>query len=683
MSELLSQQSVNTINLSAELRRTLQDIREILHRRGRLSSRNESLDETCKLLFSHIMSLAHGSAGISRASVLNGRAKTSAAATALRKFVNDSYREYLPSSLAHEMKAEDFSLKLKPQEDPLALEVIDCFEQLGGRVSARALRHVDVLNDVFGKFLADSFTDEKELGQYLTPPEVVSFMVQLAVADMSPSELAALCDPESCAHGGLILDPSAGVLSFLTELLKLLRHKIAEERGVEEADRWTDTMVREVIVGLDKSERMIRLALTSSALFGLPAAKLHLANSLARTGEDADLTSSLEGRTRLILTNPPFGAEFQGNDLLKYQLVTKWARKTPSKVNSELLFMERYGDWLMPGGRLLAIVPDSILTNRGLYEDLRTHLADRIELRAVVSLPAVTFASAGTTTKTSVIYLRKLNGTPRKRRPAFFAVCEDVGFTIQTKETLRIKVPTSNNQLPAILREFLDPAIEPKHGRRVADVERQSRWDANYHGSLSSEIEQRLSIAEQGGLRVREVADLASERVSPRRLGETFEYIEISDVDGDTCMVRTKTVPSADAPSRARRRVRAGDVLVSTVRPDRRVIGVVRDSQDGAICTTGFAVLRPKAIEPVALAYLLKTDFVTAQIMRNNIGIAYPTIEEACLLDVLLPVGKDRADELKAAGAELIAAERAIEEQREGFRREIEQAVSEWTTTHP
>ncbi|HEX8177151.1 MAG TPA: N-6 DNA methylase [Pyrinomonadaceae bacterium] len=683
MSELLSQHNTNTINLSAELRKTLQEIREILHRRGRLSSRNESLDETCKLLFAHIMSVAHGSDGISRASVLNGRAKTSAAAASLRNFVNESYKTYMPSSLAHEMKADDFNLKIKPQEDLLALEVIDCFEQLGGRVSASTLKHVDVLNDVFGKFLADSFTDEKELGQYLTPPEVVSFMVQLAVADMSSSELAALRDPYTCAQTGLILDPSSGVLSFLTELLKLLRHKIAEERGIEQADKWTDAMVREVIVGLDKSERMIRLALTSSALFGLPAAKLHLANALARTGKDAELTASLEGRVQLILTNPPFGAEFQGNDLLKYQLVTKGARKIPAKVNSELLFMERYVDWLMPGGRLLAIVPDSILTNRGLYEDLRTNLADRIELRAVVSLPAVTFAGAGTTTKTSVIYLRKPNGTHRKKRIAFFAVCEDVGFTIQTKETLRIKVPTRNNQLPAILREFLDPAAEPIHGRRVAGVERRSRWDANYHASLSADIEQRLSNAKQAALRVKEVAELSSERADPRRLGETFEYIEISDVDTSTCMVRTKTVSAADTPARARKVVRVGDVLVSTVRPDRRLIGVVKDSQDGAICTTGFAVLRPKAIEPMVLAYLLKTDFVTAQIMRNNIGIAYPAIEEACLLDVLLPVSQDSIEALKGAGTELLVAEKLVEDHRETFRKDIEQAVSDWSTTHP
>src|SRR5438132_1531631 len=61
---------------------------------------------------------------------------------------------------------------------------------------------------------------------------------------------------------------------------------------------------------------------------------------------------------------------------------------------------------------------------------------------------------------------------------------------------------------------------------------------------------------------------------------------------------------------------------------------------DGCICTTGRAVLRPKDIDSTALAYLLQTDFVTEQLLRNNIGIAYPAIDESCLPDVLLPLDR-------------------------------------------
>lgn len=138
------------------------------------------------------------------------------------------------------------------------------------------------------------------------------------------------------------------------------------------------------------------------------------------------------------------------------------------------------------------------------------------------------------------------------------------------------------------------------------------------------------------------MADLVSDRADPRRgVSDTFDYIEISDVDPTNLIVASKQMLSRDAPSRARRSVKAGDVLVSTVRPDRRTIGVVPEWLDGAVCTTGFAVLRSKAVHPLVLAALLRNEFVTRQLMRNNIGIAYPAIEASCLLDVILPINRN------------------------------------------
>ncbi len=63
---------------------------------------------------------------------------------------------------------------------------------------------------------------------------------------------------------------------------------------------------------------------------------------------------------------------------------------------------------------------------------------------------------------------------------------------------------------------------------------------------------------------------------------------------GPTNMITAKSIPCDEAPSRARKLVAAGDVLISTVRPERKAIGVVPADLDGAVCSTGIAVLRPK-----------------------------------------------------------------------------------------
>ncbi|MEW6161180.1 MAG: N-6 DNA methylase, partial [Verrucomicrobiota bacterium] len=483
-----------------------------------------------------------------------------------------------------------------------------------------------------------------------------------------------------CAEFGLILDPSCGVASFLAETVHQLRERMTER--TEDAERrrsWLKAILGRVVVGIDKSERMIRLALTNIAMFGFPMARLHLANSLARNGADAKVTESLNGKARLILTNPPFGACFQGNDLVKYKVATRWARRFPGRLDSEILFMERYLDWLAPGGQLIAVVPDSILTNKAIFEELRRGIANDVELWAVVSLPSVTFGVAGTNTKTSILHLRKKSKTNASSRRTAFAICQDIGFTVSTKANQRMKIVQGEGDLPRILNEIVGPPAKPNLVRWLEDAHVLDRWDAQHHASLSAEVEQRLKRKSDADVYVSDVAELVDERADPRRWGDKqFNYIEISDIDSQTCVVYSNSIETSATPSRARKLVKAGDVLVSTVRPERGTVGVVGPHQDGSVCTTGLAVLRPTKIDSLTLAYLLKTEFVITQLMRNNVGIAYPAIDESCLSDVLLPVRHDEMPKLRRQATAIAELEERLYGIRKQFKESIENAGAAW-----
>lgn len=75
---------------------------------------------------------------------------------------------------------------------------------------------------------------------------------------------------------------------------------------------------------------------------------------------------------------------------------------------------------------------------------------------------------------------------------------------------------------------------------------------------------------------------------------KNIAYIDISGIDNQANRIEeTKFFRLADAPSRARQVVGAGDVLFSLVRPYLRNIAQVGDELDGEIASTGFAVLRP------------------------------------------------------------------------------------------
>ena len=658
------------IELRKAVHSCLAEIREALHRRGRLSSRNEALDEVATLLFAHAVSTAEGGSGISRSSLDD----TSTPAVSLRKFVNQCVESHLPKSLGHEVGVGEFSLRLKPQEDDLATDILIAFEKIIRVETSAGMsgpHGVDMLNEVFGQFLADSFIDEKELGQYLTPPEVVTFMVRLGLRSMNEDDRRNLLSVDKCLDVGYVLDPSCGVGSFLSEFLRE-SHRIARFSD-EDYGTWLNLMSEHVLVGIDKSERMIRLALANLAIFGSPTANLHLANSLSRNSSDLN---RLSDQTALILTNPPFGASFNRDELTGYKIAGEWTKRYQPTIDSELLFIERYLDWLKPNGQVLVIVPDSVLTNRGIFADLREGLRRHIELLSVISLPPVTFASAGTSTKTSILHLKKR--APSTGSKTAFAICTDIGFTVATRSAQRKKQHTNSGELPLILHEMFSPSPHSlvQFSQGVND---SLRWDATFHAATPPMLRDRLEHPQLGDVRVGDIASLSNERIDPRRSPERyFKYIEISDVNGNSGTVSSKSVACEDAPSRARQSVRAGDVLVSTVRPERRTIGVVPPWLDGSICTTGIAVLRPSRIDGFTLARLLRSPIVTSQLLRNNVGIAYPVIEPACLLDVLLPIRAESIEQLNSLALEVQMLDHQLLERRNSFFDAIKLSEPDW-----
>lgn len=107
-------------------------------------------------------------------------------------------------------------------------------------------------------------------------------------------------------------------------------------------------------------------------------------------------------------------------------------------------------------------------------------------------------------------------------------------------------------------------------------------------------------------------------------------YVDISSIDNKSHRITDpKRLNLADAPSRARQKIRSGDVLFSTVRPYLRNIAPVGQALDGEIASTGFAVLRgTNGIEPRYLFYKsISHDFVSA-LTGEQYGVSYPAVKE-------------------------------------------------------
>lgn len=138
-----------------------------------------------------------------------------------------------------------------------------------------------------------------------------------------------------------------------------------------------------------------------------------------------------------------------------------------------------------------------------------------------------------------------------------------------------------------------------------------------------------------------ELCERTSQRDPSLRPEDEFTYVDISSVDKDSkLIVRPTQLLGKDAPSRARKEIRAGDILVSTVRPNLNSVALVPEELDGEIASTGFCVLRPKAT--IALSrycfYWARTDIFVSYLVSRARGASYPAVTDQVVFSCPLPL---------------------------------------------
>jgi len=119
---------------------------------------------------------------------------------------------------------------------------------------------------------------------------------------------------------------------------------------------------------------------------------------------------------------------------------------------------------------------------------------------------------------------------------------------------------------------------------------------------------------------------------------QNLEYVEISEVSrGDIANVSTYS--RGDEPSRARRRLRHGDTVLSTVRPDRGSYFLALNPPENRVASTGFAVLTPSTVPWSFLYAALTQPEVSDHLGQMADGGAYPAVRPEIIgaMQVALP----------------------------------------------
>jgi type I restriction enzyme S subunit len=135
---------------------------------------------------------------------------------------------------------------------------------------------------------------------------------------------------------------------------------------------------------------------------------------------------------------------------------------------------------------------------------------------------------------------------------------------------------------------------------------------------------------------------------------DQMEYVEISEVMRGN-IAKTHYYERGEEPSRARRRLRHGDTVLSTVRLDRGAYFLCLNPSPNLIGSTGFAVLTPtKAPWSFVHAAVTQAD-VFGHLGQHADGGAYPAVRPEIIgsLEVALPNKREQVEEFHRVCAPL------------------------------
>ena len=297
------------------------------------------------------------------------------------------------------------------------VKVVDTFESFDISNSA-----IDVKGRAFQKVFQPAL--RAGMGQYFTPTPIIDLIVRILAPTVSD----------------LILDPFAGSGHFLSFSLKYVKNQEVRKKLVNE-------FAFHKLHGIEKSERMVRIAMTDMRLHGDGHSNLRCTDALLDFSNYHDLEPE---SFDVIMTNPPFGS-ILGKDAVT-QLGEFEMTSNKNTIPLEILGLERATQFLRPGGRIGIVLPESILVNAS-NRNLREWIRKKLCVRAIVSLPLETFAPYGANIKTCVLFARKwLSNEYSSQYKVFMCLVENVGYD----STGRLRMSTDKKEAEIELLKFLE-----------------------------------------------------------------------------------------------------------------------------------------------------------------------------------------------------------------------------------
>ncbi|AKB49193.1 Type I restriction-modification system, specificity subunit S [Methanosarcina sp. Kolksee] len=180
----------------------------------------------------------------------------------------------------------------------------------------------------------------------------------------------------------------------------------------------------------------------------------------------------------------------------------------------------------------------------------------------------------------------------------------------------------------------VNESIEVKNGQEKYDVKLGIREWKRYPEYKNSGVEWIGEIPKEWEVKPLKFASELNPEALPENTDPDYilKYIDIGNVSLGTLVSEPTEMKFCNSPSRARKIVKNGDIIISTVRTYLKAILLITNPDPNLIVSTGFAVIRSSLFNnPKYLYYAVRsTNFIEA-VMAHSEGIGYPAINTSVL----------------------------------------------------
>ena len=222
---------------------------------------------------------------------------------------------------------------------------------------------------------------------------------------------------------------------------------------------------------------------------------------------------------------------------------------------------------------------------------------------------------------------------------------------------------------------------QPKHRlsfvRNFSEVEKSARIDAEYFQPKYDEIVNAIKSYAGGWDSLGNLVRHKKQNFTPKDK-EIYKYIELSNIAGNGEITDCTLAEGQDLPSRARRKVAKGDVIVSSIEGSLSSIALVGKEYHQALCSTGFHVINAQKINSETLLVLLKSTVGQLQLKKGCSGTILTAINNDEFSRIILPIiSQEKQLEIQTKVSESFALRAKSKSLLEAAKRAVEMAIEE------